>query len=98
MAIRLDDLTRFLDANRSPTPDQVRGHAALENALCRRIYRAAVATASAGCRRDPRAASIARIKSSGRNGFCRQTTSENSGVSDRKSSAVIPEIAMTDRL
>ena len=45
----------------------------------------------------PCAASIARIKSGGRNGFCRQTTSESSGISDRKSSAVIPEIAMTGR-
>src|SRR5229473_6206451 len=30
---RFLDLTRFLDANRSPPPDQVRGHASLENAL-----------------------------------------------------------------
>ena len=32
------DLTRFLDANRSPPPDQVRGHTSLENALaaCKR--------------------------------------------------------------
>jgi hypothetical protein len=28
-------LTRFLDANRYPPPDQVRGHASLENALKR---------------------------------------------------------------
>src|SRR6266851_4033971 len=27
------DLSRFLDANRSPPPDQVRGHASRENAL-----------------------------------------------------------------
>src|SRR6185436_3871977 len=27
------DLTRFLDANRSPPPDQARGYASLENAL-----------------------------------------------------------------
>src|ERR1700730_5331995 len=29
------DLTRFLDANRSPPPDQVRRHASPENALVR---------------------------------------------------------------
>ena len=69
----------------------------MKAALSRTIYRAAAATASAGCRRDPCAASIARIRSGGRNGFCRQTTSESSGVSDRKSSAVIPEIATTGR-
>jgi len=51
--------------------------------------------APADCRCDPSAASIARIRSGGRNGFCRQTTPESSGASDRKSSAVIPEIATT---
>jgi hypothetical protein len=31
--LQIFDLTRFLDANRFPPPDQVRGRASLENAL-----------------------------------------------------------------
>jgi hypothetical protein len=60
-------------------------------------YPAAAATAAADGWSDPCAASTARVKSGGRNGFCRQTTSESSGISGKKSSAVIPEIAMTGR-
>ncbi|WP_291568839.1 hypothetical protein [Bradyrhizobium sp.] len=32
-SLQIPGLTRFLDANRSPSPDLVRGHASLENAL-----------------------------------------------------------------
>ena len=55
--------------------------------------------AAAACRRreDSLAVSIARTRSFGRNGFCRQTTSASSGDSVTKSSVVIPEIATTGR-
>src|ERR1700712_5235409 len=44
-----------------------------------------------------RAAPIARVRSPGRNGFCRQTISACPGDLDRKSSAVMPDIATTGR-
>jgi len=59
-------------------------------------WRAATTTAAGGLGAAC-AASIARIRSGGRNGFCRDTTSESSGISDRKFSGVIPEMAITGR-
>ena len=62
--------------------------------FCRELlYRAA----AKDCRDDALAASMARTRSLGRNGFCRHTTSEYSGAEATKSSVVMPDIATIGR-
>jgi hypothetical protein len=57
--LQIPGLTRFLDANRFPPADRVRGHASLENAPAAppacplRTYRQLEATRSAAHRRHP---------------------------------------------